>query len=86
MVYGSAAFQNWTILGIAPKAIVNANMNRLQYTTMAVITGIVGILAVTILLLVVQNNRQKLRKKESAATGGARSCSRIFLAMWTMCS
>ena len=64
MVYGSASFQNWTILGIAPKAIVNANMNRLQYTTMAVITGIVGILAVTILLLVVQNNRQKLRKKD----------------------
>jgi two-component system sensor histidine kinase/response regulator len=64
MVYDSASFQNWTILGIAPKAIVNANMNRLQYTTMAVITGIVGILAVTILLLVVQNNRQKLRKKD----------------------
>ena len=64
MVYGSASFQNWTILGIAPKAIVNANMNRLQYTTMAVITGIAGILAVTILLLVVQNNRQKLRKKD----------------------
>ena len=64
MVYGSANFQNWTTLGIAPKAIVNANMNRLQYTTMAVITGIVGILAVTILLLVVQSNRQKLRKKD----------------------
>ena len=64
MVYGSAAFQSWTILGIVPKSVVNANMNRLQYTTMAVITGIVGILAVTILLLVVQNNRQKLRKKD----------------------
>ena len=64
MVYGSASFQNWTILGIVPKSVVNANMNRLQYTTMAVITGIVGILAVTILLLVVQNNRQKLRKKD----------------------
>ena len=24
MVYGSAAFQNWTILGIAPKSVVNA--------------------------------------------------------------
>ena len=64
MVYGSASFQNWTIIGIVPKSVVNANMNRLQYTTMAVITGIVGILAVTILLLVVQNNRQKLRKKD----------------------
>ena len=64
MVYGSASFQNWTIIGIVPKSVVNANMNRLQYTTMAVITGVVGILAVTILLLVVQNNRQKLRKKD----------------------
>ena len=64
MVYGSAAFQNWTILGIAPKSVVNANMNRLQYTTMAVMSSIVGMLAVTALLLVVQSNRQKLRKKD----------------------
>ncbi len=42
MVYGSAAFQNWTILGIAPKSVVNANMNRLQYTTMAVMSGTTG--------------------------------------------
>ena len=69
MVYGSASFQNWTVLGIAPKAIVNANMNRLQYTTMAVMSGIVGMLAVTVLLLMVQNNRQKLREKGSAAAG-----------------
>ena len=64
MVYGSATFQNWTILGIVPKSVVNANMNRLQYTTMAVMSGIVGMLAVTALLLVVQSNRQKLRKKD----------------------
>ena len=63
MVYGSAAFQNWTILGIAPKSVVNANMNRLQYTTMAVMSGITGMLAFAALLLVVQSNRQKLRKK-----------------------
>ena len=64
MVYGSASFQNWTILGIAPKSVVNANMNRLQYTTMAVMSGITGMLAVAALLLVVQSNRQKLRKKD----------------------
>ena len=39
-------------------------MNRLQYTTMAVMSGIVGMLAVTVLLLMVQSNRQKLRKKD----------------------
>ena len=64
MVYGSASFQNWTILGIAPKSVANANMNRLQYTTMAVMSGTTGMLAVAALLLVVQNNRQKLRKKD----------------------
>ena len=64
MVYGSAAFQNWTILGIAPKSVVNANMNRLQYTTMAEMSGITGMLAFAALLLVVQSNRQKLRKKD----------------------
>ena len=64
MVYGSAAFQSWTILGIVPKSVVNANMNRLQYTTMAVMIGIMGMLAVTALLLMVQSNRQKLRKKD----------------------
>ena len=64
MVYGSAAFQSWTILGIVPKSVVNANMNRLQYTTMAVMSSIVGMLAVAVLLLVVQSNRQKLRKKD----------------------
>ena len=64
MVYGSASFQNWTILGIVPKSVVNANMNRLQYTTMAVMSSIVGMLAVAVLLLVVQSNRQKLQKKD----------------------
>ena len=43
---------------------MNANMKRLQYTTMAVMSGTTGMLAVAALLLVVQNNRQKLRKKD----------------------
>ena len=64
MVYGTASFQNWTILGITPKAIVNANMNRLQYTTIVVISGIVFVLAIAVILLVLQNNRQKLQKKD----------------------
>lgn len=85
MVYGSAAFQNWTILGIAPKSVVNANMNRLQYTTMAVMSGITGMLAFAALLLVVQSNRQKLRKRTSSCWH-ERSCSRTFPAMWTTCS
>ena len=69
MVYGSASFQNWTILGIAPKSVVNANMNRLQYTTMAVMSGTTGMLAVAALLLVVQEQPAKAAEKGSAAAG-----------------
>lgn len=69
MVYGSAAFQNWTILGIAPKSVVNANMNRLQYTTMAVMSGITGMLAFAALLLVGAEQPAKAAEKGPAAAG-----------------
>lgn len=85
MVYGSASFQNWTILGIVPKSVVNANMNRLQYTTMAVMSSIVGMLAVTALLLVVQSNRQSCGKRISSCWP-VKNCSQAFPATWTMCS
>ena len=79
MVYGSASFQNWTVLGIAPKSIVNANMNRLQYTTMAVMSGIVGMLAVTVLLLMVQSNRQQLLAREELFSSLSRNVDDVFL-------
>ena len=37
LVYESANFQNWTVLGIVPADVVNASMNKLQYTTMLVV-------------------------------------------------
>ena len=64
LVYESANFQNWTILGIAPTDVVNASMNKLQYTTMLVVSGISIALALVILLMVVQQNRQKLKRKD----------------------
>ena len=64
MVYGAASFQNWTIIGIAPKAIVNANMNNLQYTTMVVMGCVMGALTVVSVLLILLSNKRKLRKKD----------------------
>ena len=64
MVYGAASFQNWTIIGIAPKAIVNANMNNLQYTTMVVMGCVMGALTVVSVLLILLSNKKKLRKKD----------------------
>ena len=64
MVYESADFQDWMVLGIVPADVVNASMNRLQSTTMFVVSAIAVVLAITLMLLVVQLNRQKLKRKD----------------------
>ena len=65
LVYEPANFQNWTVLGIVPTGVVNSSMNKLQSTTMLVVSGIAIALAVMLLLLVIQQNRQKLRRKDN---------------------
>ena len=66
LVYESANFQNWTVVGIVPAAVVNSSMNKLQSTTVSVVSGISIALAVLLLLLVIQQNRQKLKQKDNA--------------------
>ena len=65
LVYNSANFQNWTVLGIVPTDVVNSSMNKLQSTTMFVVSGITFALAVMLLMLVIQQNRQKLKRKDN---------------------
>ncbi|MGN0981447.1 MAG: ATP-binding protein [Candidatus Limivicinus sp.] len=65
LVYESADFQDWTVLGIVPTDVVNASMNKLQSTTMFVVSGIVIALAMTLLLMVIQQSRQKLKRKDN---------------------
>ena len=65
LVYEPANFQDWTVLGVVPADVVNASMNKLQSTTMLVVSGIAIALAMTILALVIQQNRQKLKRKDN---------------------
>ena len=65
LVYESANFQNWTVIGIVPADVVNASMNKLQSTTMLVASGVAVFLALMLLLLVIQQNRQKLKLKDN---------------------
>ena len=65
LVYEPANFQNWTVLGIVPTGVVNSSMNKLQSTTMLVVSGISIALAVMLLLLVIQQNRQQLKRKDN---------------------
>lgn len=64
LVYESASFQDWTVLGIVPTDVVNASMSTLQSTTMIVVSGIAVALAVMLLLFVIQQNEQKLKRKD----------------------
>ncbi|MDY5987492.1 MAG: histidine kinase dimerization/phospho-acceptor domain-containing protein, partial [Lachnoclostridium sp.] len=65
LIYESANFQDWMVLGIVPADVVNASMNKLQSTTMFVVGGIAAVLALLVLLFVIQQNRQKLRRKDN---------------------
>ncbi|MGN0276040.1 MAG: ATP-binding protein, partial [Hominisplanchenecus sp.] len=64
LVYESAGFQDWTVLGVVSTNVVNASMNKLQSITIYVVSGITVALAVMLLLLVIQQNRQKLKRKD----------------------
>ena len=65
LVYEPANFQNSTVLGIVATGVVNSSMNKLQSTTMLVVSGIAIALAVMLLLLVIQQNRQILKRKDN---------------------
>lgn len=64
LVYESAGFQDWVVLGIVPTDVVNASMNKLQSATMAVVAVITIALAVMLLMLVIQRNKQMLEEKD----------------------
>lgn len=66
LVYESANFQNWTVVGIVPADVVNSSMNELQTTTITVVSAIAIAMAVMLLLLVIIQNRQKLKQKDNA--------------------
>ena len=65
LVYESAGFQDWTVLGVVAADVVNASMNQLQSTTTFVVSGISIVLAVLLLLFVIQQNRLKLKRKDN---------------------
>ena len=66
LVYEAADFQDWIVTGIVAADIVNANMNRLQYITMLVVSVIaIGVMVVVVVMIIIQN-RQKLKEKDHA--------------------
>ena len=65
LVYQSAGFEDWTVLGVVPTAAVNANMNELQTTTVAVAVALVAVLGIAVLLYIWQRYRESIKEKDT---------------------
>ena len=65
LVYESTDFEDWMLLGLVPSGVVNASMNKLQYSTLLLVAGIMIGLGALMLAIVVRQNQWKLRKKDT---------------------
>ena len=65
LVYEGAAVQNWTMLGLVPVSIVNANLDELWFRTAQIVAGITVGMAVLVILMIVRRSHTTLRRKNT---------------------
>ncbi|MBP1561946.1 MAG: response regulator [Oscillospiraceae bacterium] len=65
LIYESADFDDWTVLGLVPTDVVNSSMNSLQSSTLLLAAGITISIAALMLAFVIRQNQMKLKKKET---------------------
>ena len=65
LVYEGTAVQSWTMLGLVPVSIVNANLDKLWFHTVQIVTGIVLGFAALAILFVVRRGHTALRQKNT---------------------
>ena len=65
LVYEGAAVQNWTMVGLVPVSIVNANLDELWFRTAQIVAGIAAGLALLVILLIVRRSHTTLRRKNT---------------------
>ena len=65
LVYEGTAIQNWTMVGLVPVSIVNANLDELWFRTAQIVAGIVAALALLVILLIVRRSHTTLRRKNT---------------------
>ena len=59
------AVQSWTMVGLVPVSIVNANLDELWFRTAQIVAGIAAGLAVLAILLIVRRSHVTLRRKDT---------------------
>ncbi len=65
LVYEKSDIQDWMFLGLIQADIVNASMNKLQHSTILLVSAVVFCIAAFLISLVVQKSRTNLRKKDT---------------------
>ena len=65
LVYEGTAVQSWTMVGLVPVSIVNANLDKLWFHTVQIVAGIAAGLAVLAILLIVRRSHAALRQKNT---------------------
>ena len=65
LVYEKSDIQDWIFLGLVKADIVNASMNRLQLSTMLLVSGVVLCIAAFLISLIIQKSRINLKEKDS---------------------
>ena len=65
LVYEGTAVQSWTMVGLVPVKIVNANLDKLWLHTIQIVAGIAIGLAVLVILLIVRRSHAALRQKNT---------------------
>ena len=53
LTYESAEFEDWVLVGLVPTSVVNASMNKLQYSTIFLAVGIMIAVALLAIMLMV---------------------------------
>lgn len=64
LVYQNVDFGTWSLVGLVPTDVVNANMNRLQSTTVLVVIALAASLFVALLVVLVHSSRKSLHAKD----------------------
>ena len=65
LVYEKSDIQDWIFLGLVRADIVNASMNRLQLSTMLLVSVVVLCIAAFLISLILQKSRTNLKKKDT---------------------
>ena len=65
LIYESVRFEDWIVVGIVPADVVNASMNRLQVSTLILVSLMVGGAAAVVLYYVIRRHRRNMRKKDT---------------------